>query len=103
MTDESHWSIDKRIPIATIAAFVSTIFLQSMVGVWFASSMYSRIGNLTERVEVLEHLSSASQQQAITIAEMRVQVGYIQDAVRDIHNRVQPPGGELPWSRTERK
>lgn len=91
--DENAWHLDKRVPIATIAA----IFMQAVAFGWMASSMDSRIqalemftreiksARLTERMSVIE---SASIETGKKFEHIDIQLSRLEDKVDRIADRV---------------
>ena len=69
---KEHWMIDKKVP----AALIFAIFMQGVVGVWWASDITSRLesiesaeAGMEENVESLVKLSDARYEKIIRLEE----------------------------------
>ena len=82
MSDDRHWHLDKRVPLALIL----TIIIQTAALVWWASS-------LSERVNSLERTRDATAPQADRLTRVEVKVESIQAGVDRIERliRKEPP------------
>lgn len=50
MSAVDHWTIDKRVPIATVVSIVLMMAAQTGTAVWWASAISSRVTSLEEKV-----------------------------------------------------
>lgn len=80
MTDDKHWSVDKRIPIALIV----TMGLQTAGAVWWASG-------LSERVNVLEKRADVAAPQAERITRVEVRIETVIDNLKEIKELLRRP------------
>lgn len=80
---ESHWHIDKKVPLA----FILTIFLQTGAFIWFGA-------RLDHRVEALERESVSRIPQADRLTRVEVKLEGVQEGIveikRLIQNRINP-------------
>lgn len=62
---EQQWHLDKRVPVAIIFA----IFIQSMGGIWWASSLNERTAQIERRIEGFAQRSQAADREINTIQQ----------------------------------
>jgi len=73
---ETHWSLDKRIPLALVA----TLLIQTGAAVWFFSGLASTVSNQGQRLVVIEN-NRAGERLAVlesTIGDVRGQLNRIE-------------------------
>ena len=86
MEDQESWHLDKRVPIALIFAMIIQFSGLVVGGVWFASKLDSRIGEVDLRVDVLDRdmtrmarqisvMADSSQAQAVQLGRIEEQIG----------------------------
>lgn len=91
MAENSHWTLDRRVPLALIAAVV----FQSMCAVWWASTITAQLGTTTARVEILERMAVANQALSLSVARLEEKMQNIQDTIKEIRQNqpnIHPPG-----------
>jgi hypothetical protein len=48
---ERHWHLDKQVPVALIATIICGGLAHTLTLVWFASNIWTRVGDLEKKVE----------------------------------------------------
>lgn len=75
---ESHWHIDKKVPLA----FILTIVMQTAAFIWFGA-------RLDQRVETLERESAARLPQADRLTRVEVKLEGVQEGIVEIKRLIQ--------------
>ncbi len=81
-TDEGHWTVDKKVPVALIVTIILGGLAHTGTLVWWASST-------TSRVDVLERTVAAVAPQADRLTRVEVKVDSIQRTLDKIEGLVQ--------------
>lgn len=95
MEDPGKWSVDKRIPLATIISLAVLFVGQTFAGIWAMS-------NLWTRVQTIEEFVRTQQPQAAQIAVIQEKVTTLQTSINKIEAWLQvlrPPTQESPPQR----
>lgn len=92
---EVSWHVDRRIPAALIVTFVAGLVGQTMIGVWFASKMDSRIeaveDTLAERTSIVNrYLQTEADVRALKATTDRIENKVDRLIERDLPRRGQP-------------
>lgn len=84
MQGQTHWSLDKRVPLALII----TVIVQLFGFGWIASKMDSRISALesrdNEKNSVITSIVTEQNKTNVSLAEIKKDMGYTVDALKDI-------------------
>lgn len=76
MTDERHWTVDKRVPLALIV----TLVVQTAGIVWWASSMASTVAQQGQRIVAVEQVRAGERLAVLesNIGDVRGQLNRIE-------------------------
>lgn len=73
----SHWSLDKRIPVALLLA----LLVQLGAGIWFVSAINVRVSNL-------ESIVAAQVDTRDKVIRLEVQINSVDDTLKNIDGKV---------------
>jgi len=80
----SHWTLDKRVPVAVIIMLVG-----QMAGfIWAAATLNAQQGAMLKRVEDLEKNNALMIAQGNAIAAMDAKVSSAQEGIREVKSMV---------------
>ena len=84
MTEENHWTIDRRVPIALIAGLA----VQFGAAVWWASAMDARMTGLEASDEGqaarLDALSADAQRMQVSAATVNAQLAAVRESITEL-------------------
>lgn len=84
MTEENHWTIDRRVPIALIAGLA----VQFGAAVWWASAMDARMTGLEASDEgqaaQLDALSADAQRMQVSAATVSAQLSAVRESITEL-------------------
>ena len=84
MSDDKHWSLDRRVPLALIW----TVLAQTGVGIWWASRQEASVEHLTQRQAALE-AQRATDRVGERLSTLESQMMDAKDVLRRIDERTQ--------------
>jgi len=85
---EISWHVDRRIPAALIVTFVSGLVMQTMIGVWFASKMDSRIQVVEDTLAALPAIVDRYLQTEGEVRSLREATNALRMTTDRIENKV---------------
>lgn len=85
MAGDEHWTLDRRIPIASILALIA----QTVLVVWF-------IAGLSHRVDQLEKDSLARMPQSDRLTRVEVKLETLHDGITEIKRLIQTRPSPIP-------
>lgn len=97
---DSHWSLDKRIPIAIIFAFIT----QTVGAIWFFSELSFNVTNNKQKISNLEttqaELSTKVSDLKLEIQKTNIHLQYTNSYLSDIRNFLK---NEVEWTTDMKK
>ena len=78
--DDSHWHLDKRIPVALIM----TIILQTVAAIWWAANLSARVDLLEAKVAGISRNADGLQKAALRATRLEVQQNAIQATLAEV-------------------
>ena len=82
MPDETHWTLDRRVPVAIIFA----ILLQSAGAIWWAASIQNRVSNNEGNIA---RLTDNGEAMRVAVHEQAVQLGRIEEQISGLRSDIQ--------------